>query len=309
MRRSAGGPPRENKTHSSSCGVSFTPSSATAMPLAFPAVRFSNPPPPPARSRTGRPCVSFVAAALPAAESTRSAHGSVTRRSNLVRLLEDTPRGASWRSGAHQKRHRIAVLAALLLVACATSSRGPSVFAPRGPRRQSRTSPIDHLRLTMPVSGRSISSRRRRRATSARAIGRSGGRRSAVPSASRAYASAHHRAGPMGRVAATDAATAGLCARRRHRKFRSVVPPRRARFRDPGTRHLCREQLAHGWQHAEPVLRSLTYAMLDHEGGNPPSATPRLTAPDATTRKTQNAPREWLRGKPDADARTSCCVR
>jgi len=38
-----------------------------------------------------------------------------------------------------------------------------------------------------------------------------------------------------------------------------------------------------GWRHAEPIMRSLAYALQAHEGDNPASATTRPTSPSATT--------------------------
>jgi hypothetical protein len=58
-----------------------------------------------------------------------------------------------------------------------------------------------------------------------------------------------------------------------------------------------------GWQHAEPVLRSLAYAMLDHEGGNPAQ---RDAEADRPGRRHVDLARsfrlDWRTGKPDADA-------
>ena len=50
-----------------------------------------------------------------------------------------------------------------------------------------------------------------------------------------------------------------------------------------------------GWQHAEPVLRSLTYALLHHEGENPAKR-------DARTRPTRPPERGTAREDQDADA-------
>ncbi len=55
-----------------------------------------------------------------------------------------------------------------------------------------------------------------------------------------------------------------------------------------------------GWQHAEPVLRSLTYAMLNYEGQNPQAAE---SAPDLPGRKNAELAKKlapnWTSGKPD----------
>src|SRR5207302_7187722 len=61
-----------------------------------------------------------------------------------------------------------------------------------------------------------------------------------------------------------------------------------------------------GRQHAEPVLRSIAYALLQHEGDNPAK---RDGDPDRPGRR--NAERvaqikdTWQEGKPDADATTA----
>jgi hypothetical protein len=62
-----------------------------------------------------------------------------------------------------------------------------------------------------------------------------------------------------------------------------------------------------GWQHAEPVLRSLTYALLNHTGEpNPRDAS--LSA-DAAGRanhlRCRQWPASWIAGKPDANVTTS----
>ena len=58
-----------------------------------------------------------------------------------------------------------------------------------------------------------------------------------------------------------------------------------------------------GWQHAEPVLRSLAYALLDHEGENPAK---RDAEADLPGRRNQELLKKisagWQAGKPDADA-------
>ena len=58
-----------------------------------------------------------------------------------------------------------------------------------------------------------------------------------------------------------------------------------------------------GWQHAEPVLRSLAYGLLDHEGKNPAT---RDVAADRPGRRNKSLVKEirndWLDGKPNADA-------
>jgi hypothetical protein len=61
-----------------------------------------------------------------------------------------------------------------------------------------------------------------------------------------------------------------------------------------------------GWQHAEPVLRSLAYALLNHDGKNP--ATSDL-GPDQPGRRNEKLAKElkadWTGGKPDDGAVTA----
>ena len=61
-----------------------------------------------------------------------------------------------------------------------------------------------------------------------------------------------------------------------------------------------------GWQHSEPVLRSLAYALLDHEGENPAR---RDAEADLPGRRNQELLKKlsagWKSGKPDSDATKS----
>ncbi|MSU47899.1 MAG: hypothetical protein EXS37_02200 [Opitutus sp.] len=64
-----------------------------------------------------------------------------------------------------------------------------------------------------------------------------------------------------------------------------------------------------GWQHAEPVLRSLAYAMLDHEGGNPAQRDAEADRPGRRHHElVAKIPSGWRKGKPDTDA-TSVFLR
>src|SRR5947209_9464323 len=60
-----------------------------------------------------------------------------------------------------------------------------------------------------------------------------------------------------------------------------------------------------GWQHAEPVLRSLAYALLMHEGGNPAT---RDDAADKPWRRNQELvtriKEDWNGGEPSESAST-----
>jgi hypothetical protein len=58
-----------------------------------------------------------------------------------------------------------------------------------------------------------------------------------------------------------------------------------------------------GWQHAEPVLRSLAYALLDHEGSNPAKRDADQDRPGRRNLTALSKIRSgWQDGKPNADA-------
>ena len=71
----------------------------------------------------------------------------------------------------------------------------------------------------------------------------------------------------------------------------------------------CRTLQAIGWQHAEPVLRSLAFAMLMHEGDNPKT---RDAEADRPYRRNVDLAREvrkdWIAGQPDPAATTELLV-
>jgi hypothetical protein len=58
-----------------------------------------------------------------------------------------------------------------------------------------------------------------------------------------------------------------------------------------------------GWQHAEPVLRSLAYAMLYHEGGNPARRDADADRPGRVNqRRLEEIPANWQSGRRDSTA-------
>ncbi len=58
-----------------------------------------------------------------------------------------------------------------------------------------------------------------------------------------------------------------------------------------------------GWEHSEPVLRSLAYALLQHETGNPAEGDAEADRPGRRNQELlKKLPAEWLHGKPDAGA-------
>lgn len=131
---------------------------------------------------------------------------------------------------------------------------------------------------------------------------------SAVPSADKARIAFAEAMNDWDEAKA-DAATAGLT---RHLKAQEVFDwfcRYAARdFRDIGHKAIYvanswRTLQNIGWQHAEPVLRSLAYALLDHEGENPAKRDAEADRPGRRNLKLVKEIRaDWQSGKPDADA-------
>ncbi len=111
--------------------------------------------------------------------------------------------------------------------------------------------------------------------------------------------------------AAADAAVVGLARSASAKELFEIFCRFGARdFRDIGHKAIyvanAWRTLQHiGWQHAEPVLRSLAYALLYHEGENPAK---RDAAPDRPWRRnlalTAKVRKEWQQGKPSIEATT-----
>jgi hypothetical protein len=109
--------------------------------------------------------------------------------------------------------------------------------------------------------------------------------------------------------AAADSATAGLVRTAKPQDVFNLFSRYGARdFRDLGHKSIYlanswRTLQTIGWQHAEPVLRSLAYALQYHEGENPAR---RDAAADRAGRRNQELVRKfpggWRAGKPDSDA-------
>jgi hypothetical protein len=111
--------------------------------------------------------------------------------------------------------------------------------------------------------------------------------------------------------AAADAAIVGLARTASAQELFEIFCRYGARdFRDIGHKAIyvanAWRTLEHiGWQHAEPVLRSLAYALLYHEGENPAQ---RDAAPDRPWRRNLTLAakirKEWRQGKPSPEATT-----
>ena len=109
--------------------------------------------------------------------------------------------------------------------------------------------------------------------------------------------------------AAADAATAGLVRSARPQEVFDLFCRYGARdFRDIGHKAIYianswRTLQNIGWQHAEPVMRSLTWALLDHEGGNPAERDAEADRPGRRNLPlARSLPANWEAGAPDADA-------
>jgi hypothetical protein len=133
---------------------------------------------------------------------------------------------------------------------------------------------------------------------------------SAVPAASKAR-QAFTEAMDNWDEAAADAAVVGLARAASPQEVFEIFCRFGARdFRDIGHKAIyvanAWRTLEHiGWQHAEPVLRSLAYALLYHEGDNPAK---RDAAADRPWRRNQplaaKIRNEWQQGKPSVEATT-----
>jgi hypothetical protein len=67
----------------------------------------------------------------------------------------------------------------------------------------------------------------------------------------------------------------------------------------------CRTLQAIGWQHAEPVLRSLAFALLMHEGDSPQKRDAEADRPyRRNVDLARNVRKDWIAGKPDPAATT-----
>jgi len=109
--------------------------------------------------------------------------------------------------------------------------------------------------------------------------------------------------------AKTDVATAGLTRTAPPQEIFDVFCRYGARdFRDIGHKAIYvsnswRTLQNIGWQHAEPVLRSLAYALLYHEQGNPAKRDADSDHPGRRNLELlKKLPSDWQKGKVDADA-------
>jgi hypothetical protein len=131
---------------------------------------------------------------------------------------------------------------------------------------------------------------------------------SAVPSASQAKA-AFTAAMDNWDEAATDAAAAGLARNAGVNEIFEIMFRFGARdFRDIGHKAIfvansLRTLNCIGYQHTEPVLRSLAYALLQHDGANPAKSDDKADRPwRKNVERAKNIPATWLEGRLDPAA-------
>ena len=131
---------------------------------------------------------------------------------------------------------------------------------------------------------------------------------SKVPSASKAK-QAFTAAMDNWDVPAADAAVAALARNAgSHEVFELMCRYGARDFRDIGHKAIFvanswRTLQAIGWQHAEPVLRSLAYALLHHEGDNPAKRDGDPDRPGRRNRELAGKVRDtWREGKPSKEA-------
>jgi hypothetical protein len=117
---------------------------------------------------------------------------------------------------------------------------------------------------------------------------------------------------------ATDVATAGLArAAKPEEVFEIFCRYGMRDFRDIGHKAIYvsnswRTLRKIGWQHAEPVLRSLSYALLEHEGGNPAHGDAPADRPWKQNQELARKIRQdWIAGtaKPEASAELLAVLR
>ena len=257
---------------------------------------------------------------LPAAESSDDQQEIVPLQSDiepLVRLLEDTPRDRLVEAVASRIRDGLAyrdVLAALLLAGVRNVEPRPSVgfkfhavLVVQSVHLASMAAPAEDRWL--PIFW-ALDYFKDSQARDERERGWTMGPvdESAVPSAARAR-DAFVRAMERWDEPAADAAIAGLSRaaepadvweafyRFGARDYRSIGH----KAIDVANCHRVLEVI--GWKNAEPVLRSLAYALLMHEGGNPADRDERADRPWRRNQKAaKEFPANWQQGKASREA-------
>jgi len=236
----------------------------------------------------------------------------------LVGLLEDTPREQVLEKVAVRIKDGVAykqILAALLLAGVRSIQPRPvgfkfhAVLVVNSAHLASLASPPDHRWLPIFWAIDEFKSSQAQNVQQGNWV-MGPVDETAVPAADRATA-AFSAAMDNWDEAAADVAVAGLArAAKPEEVFEIFCRYGMRDFRDIGHKAIYvanswRALRQIGWQHAEPVLRSLAYALVEHEGGNPAKG----DAPaDRPWKQNQElAPKiraDWASGKPDPQAAT-----
>ena len=235
----------------------------------------------------------------------------------LVRLLEDTPRERLLEAVAARIKKGHELSRGARGAAAGRGAQRPAaaqrrVQVPRGARGQLGAPGQPRLARHRPLAADLLGARplqglagpRRPRGE----LDDGPGRRVGRPAARRKARAAFIAAMDNWDEAAADAAVAGLARTAGANEIYELFFRYGARdFRSIGHKAIYvanswRTLNCIGWQHAEPVLRSLAYALLNHEGAaTRPSATTPPTGPGGATRSGPTRIKEgWLEGKPDA---------
>lgn len=236
----------------------------------------------------------------------------------LVRLLEETPRDKVIEEVAHRVRRGLSyreVLAALLLAGVRNVEPRPSVgfkfhavLVVNAAHLASLASPDSERWLPIFWAIDSFKVSQAQNVTERKGWRMPPVKESLVPPARKAR-QAFTAAMDAWDAEAADAAVAGLCrshgANEVFELFFRYAP---RDYRDIGHKiifaaNVRRTLAVIGWQHAEPILRSLTYALLHAGDANPAKSDDPADRPGRRNRELLGQIREdWLGGKPDPAA-------
>jgi hypothetical protein len=236
----------------------------------------------------------------------------------LVRLIEDTPRNRLLEEVAHRIRRGTSykdVLAALMLAGVCNVQPRPSVghkfhavLVVNSAHLASLASPDSERWLPLFWALDNFKSAQATNKTESSGWRMSPVAEDHVPTARKARAAFAAAMDDWDEVAA-DVAVVGLARSAGAQDLFELLCRYGARdFRDIGHKAIYvanawRTLQTIGWQHAEPVLRSLTYALLKHEGGNPANRDADPDRPGRTNVELAARVRaDWLDGKPSREA-------
>ncbi len=236
----------------------------------------------------------------------------------LVRLIEETPRDRLLEEVADKIRRGVSyqeVLAALLLAGVKNVEPRPSVgfkfhtvLVVNSAHLASVASPPEHRWLPIFWALDYFKSAASRDVEERGDWTMPAANESAIPPAHRARRAFRSAMDDWDEEAA-DTAVAGLARTAGANEVYEMFFRYGARdFRSIGHKAIyvansCRTLQCIGWQHAEPVLRSLAYALLAHEGDNPAKGDADADRPYRQNQeRVERIRREWRDGKLDKDA-------